>query len=435
MFEGRALLARRVLYTAACSIVVTDSICPKAEYQEIRLIRAPEQSGERREDYRHRRRVFLTPIIDSDGSLVNYSHGYLGLNNQREVLQNLLLAAERLHADILLPPVVLGTSFDPKPVDLIRTGACKSTSYAHDGRFDAPFNLTWVSSGNGILFGPSSVVWDTKRYSAFAYNFFGAISVVESEVLPGMDCVNYDDGFRHVLLDTRTDSDPSRSQENPSAQYFINRIESWRQAMLQDEATETTVYHVILGFPVFSGALNRKKCSIAFGEVLCQAALQATAFSNHIKSRAREIVSAMHAISAEGRFDVAHYHDWFCAARNDIALRMEKSSNQTVVYNIGDPPNGVRGVRRHDIRPGWCGRLPFQVNAAIEFQVSLEATGTFVGTSVSSFDRYLDAYRSLTQRKTEIIYVSKSVTTASDRTPLQSGGRCPEPIFQTEQGS
>lgn len=366
---------------------------------------------------------------------MNNSHGYLGLNNQREVLQNLLLAAERLRVNVFLPPVALGTNFDPRPADLIRTGSCNSTSDSHDGSFDPPFNATRLSSDSGFLFGPASVVWDTRRYASFAHKFFGALSVVESKVIPEMDCVNYDAGFRHVVLDTPSDSDLGKHQVDSSAQDFLNRIESWRQAILEDDASEPTVYHVFLGFALFPGALNRNKCHSAFGDILCQAALEATAFSNHIKSRARQIVNAMHSASAEGGFDVAHYHDWVCTARDEIVHRMMRSSNQILVYNIGDPPSIARGLSRHDIKPDWCARLPFQVNAAIEFQVSLEAPGTFVGTSLSSFDRYLDAYRSLTQRKTELVSVNKQLSNAPNRTPHQSGGRCPEPVLRTKLAS
>lgn len=383
--------------------------CRIDEVYEVALSPEPVQSiPYRRNNSKFERPPLITALVEPSGP----DGGYYGLNNQREALQNMLLTAYAMGADILLPPSGLLLSFDPRPKHLVEQGMCDAV-----GNETAKYEFPWdfvdavTETVGSTQYGAFGSLWNENGFKRIAFEAFGVRTSSHS-------CEDYRHVRLNVLEDWKYETQfeetigPFADRYSKLLQAWIDGIDSYREA-----STTTTnssddreiVYHLNLGYEVLMGSLT--PCQRIFTPWQCNATDEALQFAVPIKTAASAIVSSLRQIatsSGNDKYDVAHYHDMFCRNREYLFhLMAERDVNNTtpVVYNIGNPPELARGLSKKILDPSGCARRPFQVNAAIEFEVARSARGVVFGSEGSTFDAYLKQYRDL--RKLETVIIGK----------------------------
>lgn len=393
------------------------------EFDEVRVVKFSEFGAEEIPVVRERTANIKRPKISALMGQSPDGGGYCGLNNQREVLQNMLLVAYALDADILAPLSILLLTFDPRPQDLVRNGVCENV----DKSFDAPWAFVNATE-DGVIFGPFSSIWNPNRFKAVASEAFG------TDVVFSDSC----DDYRHIRLDV-FDPEPYAPQSDETLGTFALRfrriLQSLNEAIYSPssenegdvgsadaqhtnaaEDDREIVYHVNAGYSVFFGGLD--PCLDVFSQDECSATDRALEFSVPVKEAAKRVVASLEARAPQEVYDVVHYHDMFCSSRREIFHAMRErddgvENGTRIVYNIGNPPRRAKGFAKRDFDPDGCATRPFQINAAVEFEVAREAPGVVFGTKGSSFDRYLQQYRALNRLETIIIGTMPDFTNSS----------------------
>lgn len=339
-------------------------------------------------DEKVNRTVWITPLVESNG----HGGGYYGLNNQREALQNMLLAAYAFGANILLPPSAMLLPFDPRPENLAEADLCEEVSA--DARFHPPWNFIDLDA-RITQYGHFWHLWNPKIFKEVAAEDFG-VKVTSDPC----------EGFRHVRVDFIDNGDYARMPQETYDVHFKRVIQAWSTELFREDDESNTVYHLNLGYETFFGSLD--PCPDLFTPWLCEATDRALEFSSSIKAAAGNVISALRqmASSQDGTYDVVHYHDMFCRNREYlfhlISERYGENSSR-IIYNVGNPPKHTAGLSKRDLDPTGCYERPFQVNAAVEFEVARSARGVLFGSVGSSFDDYLKRYRDPANLETVII--------------------------------
>ena len=346
----------------------------------------------KRRKKKRKKRVFLTPLI-LDNEYGSYQSMYYGLNNQRYALVNLLLTAAALRTSVLLPPPVMFLPWD------------------HRRYKEATFDGAWQSLPSTYekttkrRFGNFSQLWDLEKVTKFA-DLIG-VDLFISNATTG-DCPNYDTAFRHVILPFRRT--PRNSSSSIDDLFYDDLLDDdarfgspeeyklvtedwprWATAMDQDQRTykkKATVYHAQLSMDAFD---SLQYCKDILPATLCALAFEAIATAPTITSASNKILERLPGNHA----NAVHYHDYFFRVREAVGhhLQAHRANHNDFNYNIGWPPSRVKGVSMADLDARGRFHRPFQVNAAVEFDIALKVNGTFFGSRCSTFDRWANYFR------------------------------------------
>jgi len=312
-----------------------------------------------------------------------YGAGYAGYSNQREVIMNLVLVAARMKADILLPPSHMAMIYDPMP--------------PRGEKYRVPWDNIDTTTKRD-QFAKFSDLWDLEFFQEKLQEF--GISAIESNFTQ-FECNGHDPEFEHFVLppfNVFAQEETVHMYQNVStSDIWENTIKAHLLTTERSEAVQ--VYHLQLGSTQF---LTRdvRQCSDVFNEKQCIDSMVMLQPMKEVVVLADTILSKFYSRFQTTFYSVAHYHDFFCDLK-EIMIEWMRDNDLGLVYNVGAPPEGTPGGTMEKYDRGGRVYRPFQINAAIEFEIVMKAPGTFVCNGpASSFDFFASHLRNFAGRET-----------------------------------